>query len=212
MIRPPAAGSAGEPQPVTRTSVQDSSLISPVSAEGNGTQDGRGRLEGTGLSALEEPSFALFFGGAFISNVGTWLHSVAQSWLVLELTKSATWVGLVAALGTIPTILFTPLGGVLADRWDRRRALVGMQLLQLGCAATLGLLVQTGQIQAWHIGALAFLAGTALAFNGPSFSATIKDLTGPARLGSGVALIGAQFHLSRALGPFLAALLLYRIG
>jgi predicted MFS family arabinose efflux permease len=172
----------------------------------------RSRFDGTGFAALDEPSFALFFGGAFISNVGTWLHSVAQSWLVLELTHSASWVGLVAAVANVPTLLFTPLGGVLADRWNRRRWLIVMQLLQLVSAASMGLLVQLGRIQAWHIAVLAVLSGTALAFNGPSFSATIKDLTGPARLPSGVAMIGAQFHLSRALGPFLAAVLLHRIG
>src|SRR6187397_77410 len=92
------------------------------------------RLEGTGFAAMGEPSFALFFGGAFVSNVGTWLHSVAQSWLVLELTRSASWVGLVAAAASVPTMLFTPLGGVLADRWNRRRALILMQALQLASA------------------------------------------------------------------------------
>lgn len=162
--------------------------------------------------ALRHRDFTLYFFGAMLSNIGTWMQSVAQGWLVLKLTDSAAWLGTVGFLSMAPSLVLSPLSGVAADRLDRRRLMLASQTVQMLCAAGIGVLVLTRQIEIWHICALVLLSSIALSLNGPAFSATIKDLVGPADLGSGVGLISSQFHLSRAFGPLFASGLIATIS
>ena len=105
--------------------------------------------------------------GAFTSTVGTWMQKVAQSWLVFELTKSSFYLGLDDFLGQLPILLFTLIGGVIADRHDRRRLLLGSQCVQMATAFTLAALVYWARVHIGHILALSFTAGMAQAFGGP---------------------------------------------
>lgn len=155
--------------------------------------------------ALRHRDFTLYLFGAMLSNIGTWMQSVAQGWLVLKLTDSPAWLGTVGFLSMAPSLVLSPLAGVAADRLDRRRLMLAAQIVQMLCAAGIGVLVLLRQIEIWHICALVFVSSVALSLNGPAFSATIKDLVGPADLGSGVGLISSQFHLSRAFGPLFAS-------
>lgn len=162
--------------------------------------------------ALRHREFRLFFTGAFVSNIGTWMQGVAQGWLVLQLGGSAGWLGTIGFLSTLPALLFMPLAGVVADRADRRRLMIVLQTVMMLCAACLGALVLLGRVALWQLCGLTLISGAALAFNGPSFSATIRDLTGREDLQSGVGLIASQFHLSRAFGPLCAAGLIAVVG
>src|SRR6202011_5219844 len=101
------------------------------------------------------------------------MQEIAQNWLVLEITKSPFLLGLDAFLGDIPIFLFSLFGGVVADRMDRRHLLIGSQLVQMTCAATLAILIATGKVQIWHILSLSFVVGTAQAFGGPAYSALV---------------------------------------
>src|SRR5437016_2750423 len=96
--------------------------------------------------ALRHRDFRLFFSGSLISNIGTWMQSVAQGWLVLQLTGSAGWLGTVNFLATLPALLLAPLAGVVADRADRRRLMIVLQTVMMLCAAALGTLTLTGRV------------------------------------------------------------------
>src|ERR1700722_11942226 len=99
--------------------------------------------------------------GACTSSIGTWMQEIAQNWLVLELTNSPFLLGLDAFLGDIPIFLFSLVGGVMADRVDRRKVLLGSQYVQMVCALVLALLIATKHVQVWHILCLSFITGTA---------------------------------------------------
>ena len=143
--------------------------------------------------------------GAFTSTTGTWMQTVAQSWLVLALTNSAFYLGLTQFLGELPFLLFTLIGGVFADRVDRRKMLLGSQYTQMTCAFLLAFLVFTGWIQVWHFLALAFVAGTGQSFGAPAYSALIPGLVDRKDVPNAIALNSIQFNLARAVGPVLAA-------
>src|SRR5438105_12143888 len=107
--------------------------------------------------------------GACTSSIGTWMQKVAQSWLVLDMSKSPFLLGVDAFLGNIPILLFSLLGGVVADRMDRRRLLILSQAIQLSCAFLLALLIYLGVVRIWHILTLSFVVGTAQSFVGPAY-------------------------------------------
>ncbi len=121
-------------------------------------------------SALTHRDFRILWIGAFASTVGTWVQKVAQSWLVLTLTGSAFYLGLDSFLGELPILLFTLIGGVVADRHNRRHLLLGSQYVQMTCAFVLMALVAFDVVRVWHVLALSFVAGTAQAFGGPGVS------------------------------------------
>src|SRR6476661_7116643 len=110
------------------------------------------------LTAFTYRDFRVLWFGAFVSTVGTWMQKVAQSWLVFDLTGSSFFLGLDDFLGQLPILLFTLIGGVIADRHDRRQLLLGSQYIQMATAFTLALLVLTHHVQIWHILALSFTA------------------------------------------------------
>lgn len=150
--------------------------------------------------------------GACVSSVGTWMQTVAQNWLVLEISKSAFLLGLDSFLGQIPIFLFSLLGGVVADRRDRRLLLIGSQVVQMSCAFILALLFAFGMVEVWHILCLSFFVGLAQAFGGPAYQALIPTLVPPVDLPNAIALNSIQFNLARVIGPMLGGLALTSLG
>ena len=164
------------------------------------------------LAAFTYRDFRVLWFGAFTSTVGTWMQKVAQSWLVFDLTKSSFFLGLDDFLGQLPILLFTLIGGVVADRHDRRRLLLGSQYVQMATAFTLALLVYFRAVTIWHILALSFTVGFAQAFGGPAYQALIPSLVSKKDLPNAIALNSIQFNLARVFGPLLAGATLAAFG
>ena len=164
------------------------------------------------LAAFTYRDFRVLWFGAFTSTVGTWMQKVAQSWLVFELTKSSFYLGLDDFLGQLPILLFTLIGGVIADRHDRRRLLIGSQYIQMATAFTLATLVFTQRVHIWHILALSFTAGFAQAFGGPAYQSLIPSLVNRKDLPNAIALNSIQFNLARVFGPLLAGTTMAALG
>lgn len=162
--------------------------------------------------AFESRDFRLVWFGACTSSIGTWMQKLAQSWLVLELSRSPFLLGLDAFLGEIPILLFSLIGGVVADRMDRRKLLIGSQVAQLSCAFLLASLFALGAVKVWHILALSFVVGTAQAFGGPAYQALIPTLVRPGEIAAAIAWNSIQFNLARVVGPVLGGLALTRLG
>lgn len=153
---------------------------------------------------FEHRDFRLMWTGAFTSTTGTWMQQVALSWLVLDLTNSAFYLGLVAFLADLPIILFSLVGGVVADRADRRKLLLGSQYTQMISAFALTALVALGSVNIWHILALVFISGVGQAFGGPAYQALIPGLVGREEVPNAIALNSIQFNLARMVGPLIA--------
>jgi MFS family permease len=153
------------------------------------------------LAAFTYRDFRVQWFGACSSSIGTWTQLSAQNWMVLALTGSAFYLGLDAFLQQLPIMLFTLIGGVLADRRDRRRTLLASQYVQMATATTLALLVFSGVVQIWHILLLSFTTGLAQAFGGPAYQALIPSLVDKKDLPNAVALNSIQFNVARVLGP-----------
>jgi MFS family permease len=164
------------------------------------------------LSSLAFRDFRVLWSGAFASTVGTWMQKVAQSWLVFDLTKSSFYLGLDDFLGQLPILLFTVLGGVIADRHDRRRLLLGSQYIQMTTAFTLALLVWTGVVRVQYILMLSCLTGFAQAFGGPAYQSLMPTLVPKKHLPNAIALNSIQFNLSRIFGSLLAGATLAALG
>ena len=153
------------------------------------------------LAAFTYRNFRVQWFGACTSSIGTWTQTSAQNWMVLSLTGSAFFLGLDAFLQQLPIMLFTLIGGVLADRHDRRRTLLASQYIQMATAATLALLVYSGVVHIWHILLLSFTTGFAQAFGGPAYQSLIPSLVEKKDLPNAVALNSIQFNVARVLGP-----------
>jgi MFS family permease len=154
--------------------------------------------------AMSHRNYRLFWTGALLSNVGTWMQAVAQGWLILQLTNSAFWLGLDAFMATAPGFFLTLLGGVFADLVDRRRLLIYTQVVAGLAALALATLVWMGAINRWMVLAFSFVTGCCMALASPSYLALTFDLVGREDLANAIALNSAQFQLSRVLGPALA--------
>src|ERR1700728_5412693 len=140
------------------------------------------------------------------------MQEIAQNWLVLEITNSPFLLGLDAFLGDIPIFLFSLVGGVIADRMDRRKLLLISQVIQMFSALTIAALIATGRIQIWHILLSSFVVGTAQAFGGPAYSALVPMLVEKEDLPNAIALNSIQFNLARVIGPVLGGLALTQLG
>jgi MFS family permease len=162
--------------------------------------------------ALRNPNFRLFWSGNFLSNIGTWMQNVAQGWLVLTLTDSAFWLGVVGFAGSIPFLFFTLFGGVIADRVNKRRLLMVTQTVMMILAFLLAGLAWLKIITVWEIAAIAFLNGTAMAMNAPSYQALVPRLVKREDLTNAIALNSAQFNMSRILGPTLGGYAMVLLG
>lgn len=164
------------------------------------------------LSSLAFRDFRILWAGAFASTVGTWMQKVAQSWLIFDLTKSSFYLGLDDFLGQLPILLFTVLGGVIADRHDRRRLLIGSQYVQMSTAFVLAALVWTDVVRIEHILLLSFVTGLAQAFGGPAYQSLMPMLVPKPHLPNAIALNSIQFNLSRIFGSLLAGAALAAFG
>jgi MFS family permease len=162
------------------------------------------RRRGEMFRALSHRNFRLFWTGAFLSNVGTWMQSVAQAWLVYQLTNSPFWLGFDAFLATAPGIVLTLLGGVFADIVDRKRLLIYTQVGAGLTALVLATLQATHVLQWWMILCASFVTGCCMSLAAPSYQAITIDLVGREDLPNAIALNSTQFQLSRVLGPVLA--------
>jgi MFS family permease len=165
-------------------------------------------------AALTYRDFRLLWLGALTSSIGTWMQKVAQAWLIVTLTnsQSAFFLGLDSFLGELPILLFTLIGGVVADRRDRRHMMLASQLVQMGVAFLLAGLVFADTIRVRHILTLSFIAGCAQAFGGPAYQALVPTLVGKEHLPNAIALNSIQFNLARVVGPIVAGAALASFG
>jgi MFS family permease len=160
------------------------------------------------LAAFGYRDFRVQWIGACTSSIGTWMQIVAQNWLVVSLTNSAFFLGLDAFLQQLPIILFSLIGGVFADRYDRRRTLLASQYIQMGTSAILAALMYFQVVQIWHILLLSFVTGVAQSFGGPAYQSLIPSLVDKKDLPNAVALNSIQFNVARVVGPLLFGLTL----
>jgi MFS family permease len=165
-------------------------------------------------SALTYRDFRVLWFGAFTSTIGTWMQKVAQSWLVLTITgtSSAFFLGLDSFLGELPILLFTLIGGVVADRRDRRQLLLASQYVQMVAAFTLAALVYWDVVHIWHVLALSVLTGLAQAFGGPAYQSLLPSLVAKEHVPNAIAFNSIQFNLARVVGPLLAGAALAAFG
>jgi MFS family permease len=165
-----------------------------------------------GLRALDHAEFRRFFAAQFLAQVGSWMQTVAQSWLVLQLTNSAFLLGLMGTLQFGPVLLFSVFSGAVADRLPKRRILIATQAT-LGCQALLlAALAGSGVAEYWHIGVLAFTAGLANTIDMPARQSFVAEIVGRDDLVTAVALNSASFNAARIVGPAIAGLLIGQWG
>ena len=156
--------------------------------------------------------FRTVWTAAFTSAVGTWMQRFAQQWLIYDLTGSAFYLGLDMFVGNVPLLLFTLIGGVTADRYDRRHMLMASQTLQMACALILTALVFTETVRLPYILVLSFTTGLAQAFGGPAFQSLIPALVPRRTLPNAVALNSIQFNLAQSVGPLIGGLVFTTLG
>ncbi len=164
------------------------------------------------FKAFQYRDFRLMWFGACTSSIGTWMQIVAQGWLIYRLSHSAFLLALDQFLGGIPIFLFSLIGGVVADRVERRKILLGSQYVQMGTAGILTILVATGLVHVWHILCLSFISGFAQAFGGPAYQALIPTLVEKDDMPNAIALNSIQFNVAVMLGPALAGQTLAKLG
>jgi nicotinamidase-related amidase/MFS family permease len=172
-----------------------------------------GPVKGT-FRSFNSFNYRVWAGGAFVSNVGTWMQRTAQDWLVLtQLThKNATAVGVVMALQFGPQLLLLPMTGFAADHLDRRKLLLATQVAMGALALGLGILTVAGLVQLWHVYVFAFLLGCVTAFDAPARQTFVSDLVGEADLSNAVALNSTSFNAARMIGPAVAGVLITTVG
>nr|MDJ0982654.1 MFS transporter [Kiloniellales bacterium] len=167
---------------------------------------------GSILAALRHRDFRIYISGNAVSLIGTWMQRTAVGWLTWELTQSGFWLGLVACADLLPAVVIGPLGGVLADRFDRLRIMMTAQTVALLQAATLFALTAGGVIGVELLALLVLVHGVAMGFNQPSRLALMPSLIPLAALSTGIAINSVAFNLARFIGPALAGLLIVSIG
>lgn len=164
------------------------------------------------FSSLRIRNYRLYYIGQIISNCGTWMQSIAQAWLVLKLTNSGTALGLITALQSIPVLVLGPWGGVLADRFPKRKLLILTQLAFGILALILGVLVATGAVRLWMVAALAFGFGLTNVIDNPTRQSFVVEMVGESELKNAVTLFSSLVNLSRIIGPTIAGILITTIG
>lgn len=162
--------------------------------------------------ALEVRNYRIYAVGNFISAVGTWMQTTAMAWLILVMTDSGFLVGVSIALQLIPTMVFSPFAGAVADRVNKRRMLIVTQSAMAAPTAVLGLLAVSGYAQVWQILALTFVYGIARAFEAPARQSFVPEMVGPGYLANAVSLNSALFNGGRLIGPAVAGLLIAALG
>jgi MFS family permease len=183
----------------------------------NRRNNGNANLEDTRripqmLRALRHRNFQLFFSGQLISLIGTWMDNIAEAWLVYRLTGSSLLLGTVAFAGQIPVFLLAPIGGMVADRWNRQRVVIATQATSMVLAGILAVLTLTGRIKVWEVVVLAALMGAVNAFDIPARQAFLVDMVGREDLMNAIALNSSMFNGARVIGPSIAGILVASIG
>ena len=166
----------------------------------------------TGLRALESRDFRVYYAGTLVSQIGNWMQTVTQSWLVLELTGSPFLLGLTSTLQSGPILLFSIFTGVLADRLTKRNVLLCTQVVQAALALVLGLLVWTGHVRYWTVAAMAVVWGVMNALDQPTRQSFIMELVDRRAVASAVGMNSASFNSARIIGPAVAGVLIARVG
>jgi MFS family permease len=164
------------------------------------------------MRALRHRNFQLFFSGQLISLIGTWMQTVAQSWLVYRITGSSLLLGSVGFASQFPVFLFAPFGGTMADRANRQRMIIGTQTASMILAFILAGLTLTGKVQVWHIFVLAASLGVVNAFDIPGRQSFLVDMVGKEDLMNAIALNSSMFNGARIIGPAVAGVLVAKIG
>jgi len=170
-----------------------------------------GRAAGA-FRALKHRNFQLFFGGQIISLVGTWMQTVAQAWLIYRLTGSGALLGWLGFVGQFPIFLLSPLAGLVADRWLRRRVVIATQTASMLLAFILAALTMTHHIHVWEIIILATLLGVVNAFDVPARQSFLIEMVGREDLLNAIALNSSMFNLARVAGPAIAGILVAVVG
>ena len=166
------------------------------------------------FASLRFFNYRLWFAGALVANIGTWMQRIAQDWLVLTVLSddSGLAIGLVTGLQFLPMLLLSPLGGLLADRLPRRRLLIATQSALGVLAAGLGVLVLSGHAQLWHVYAFALMLGVVTALDNPVRQTFVAEMVPPGSLPNAVALNSASFNAARLIGPAVSGLLIAVVG
>ena len=164
------------------------------------------------LRALRHRNFQLFVSGQLISLIGTWMQTIAESWLVYRLTGSALLLGTAGFVSQFPVFLVAPLGGIAADRFNRQRLVIATQISSMILAAIFAALTLTGVVRVWHIFVLAALLGVVNAFDIPARQSFLVDMVGKEDLMNAIALNSSMFNGARIVGPAIAGILVARIG
>jgi predicted MFS family arabinose efflux permease len=164
------------------------------------------------FKAFTYRDFRVLWVGACTSTIGSWMQTTAQAWLVYTLSNDPFYLGLDAFLGQAPIILLSLVGGVFADRRDRRAMLLMSQYIQMTCAFTLTILFYTHHVQVWHILCLSFISGTGQAFGGPAYQALLPTLVGQEDFANAIAWNSIQFNIARVIGPTLAGVTLEKLN
>ncbi|MFD3585923.1 MFS transporter [Streptomyces sp. NPDC058683] len=164
------------------------------------------------FGSLKVRNYRLFFAGQVVSNIGTWMQRIAQDWLVLSLTGSATAVGVTTALQFLPMLLFGLYGGVLVDRLNKRRALFVTQTSMALTGIALALLTLSGHVHVWHVYLAAFVVGLATVVDNPARQSFVSEMVGPDQLQNAVSLNSANFQSARLVGPAVAGLMITGVG
>lgn len=173
------------------------------------------RLRGVGrltFAALAIPNYRRYIAGQSVSLIGTWMQMAAQSWLVLTLSHSSVTLGVIVALQTLPVLLLGPYGGVIADRVDKRRLMVILQMAMGMQALVLGVLTVTGAVRLWEVGVLAALLGLNNAFENPARQSFMLEMVGPESLRNAVSLNSVIVNIARVIGPAVAGVLIATVG
>ena len=165
-------------------------------------------LRGQTFASLANPNYRRYIAGQATSLVGTWMQTVAQSWLVYQLTGSPAVLGTVIAVQTLPMLVLGPYGGVVADRLDKRRLMIGLQTMMGVQALLLGVLTVTGTVRLWHVFALAALLGLNNCFENPARQAFVLEMVGPDDLRNAVSLNSVLASSARAVGPAVAGIVI----
>lgn len=164
------------------------------------------------FSPLRLRNYRLLWLGLFVSNTGSWMQSAAQAWLVYKLTGSTVYLSLIPVCQAIPRIVFTAVGGAVADRYDRRLLLYGTQSLMAACAGILGLVTTLGVVQVWMVLVLATISSLGMAFDAPARQSLLPQLVPREEVPKAVALHSMTFNGSAIFGPSIAGLVLDVVG
>lgn len=217
---PPSTPTAPEAPPDTTRTVKipgppeadpEASGPTPASPDPSGAAHGE-RERVSMFRSLRVRNYRLFFVGQVVSNIGTWMQRIAQDWLVLSLTGSSTAVGVTMALQFLPMLLFGLYGGVLVDRFPKRRLLFVTQTSMAVTGLALAALTLSGHVQVWHVYVAAFAVGMATVVDNPARQSFVSEMVGPDQLQNAVSLNSANFQSARLVGPAVAGVLITTIG